>query len=92
MRVVVSPLTYGLWAALVVAALGATYFADPYIFAFTTLGLAYASIGVGLVGLPVSVLARSVGWPARVAILISLALAGAAVITALAALRTFKWA
>jgi hypothetical protein len=91
-RLAVSPVAYVSWAGLVVAALGTTYFADPYIFAFTTLGLGYASLAVGLIGLPVTAFARSAGWRGRVTILLSLALTAAAVATALAVLKTFKWA
>jgi hypothetical protein len=38
------------WLALSVLAYGATYFSDPYVFAFTVLGVGTLSFGIALVG------------------------------------------
>jgi len=38
------------WLALSVAAYGVTYFCDPYVFAFTVLGVGTLSFGIAAVG------------------------------------------
>lgn len=87
-----SPLPYAIWALFVLSAIATTYFGNPYVFAFTTLILGYATIGVALVGVPAALLVKSSGWRRRTIILASIGVAGAAVISALAILRTFNWA
>jgi len=91
-RLLTSPWPYALWALLVVGGLGATYAADPYLFAFTTLGLAGACAVVTLVGVGAALVSRQTPWPRRAVILACVALSGAAVVAALALLRTFHWA
>ena len=92
-RFLSSPWTYGGWALLVVSALAGTYPVDPYVFAFTALGLAWLTGGVAIVA--VGALAFW-GWEwtrtRRLLVVLSLAIAVAAVARALAVLRTFKWA
>lgn len=87
-----SPALYAAWALLVVGTLTATYFADPYIFAFTTMILGGISVGIGFIGLAVALFSKSAGWRARASIIVLVALAAAAVVVALEVLRTFKWA
>jgi hypothetical protein len=88
-----SPWTYGAWALFVVSALAGTYLADPYVFAFTALGLAWLTGAVAIVA--VGALAFW-GWEwtrtRRVLVVFGLAVAVAAVARALAVLRTFSWA
>ena len=91
-RLITSPSSYVAWAAIVSAALYATYFSDPYVFGFTTLGLAWLTAAVGLAGLVTCVFARRARTRDRVIILGALALAAAAVARALATLSAFKWA
>ena len=40
-RFITRPGVYVVWTLLVAAALYGTYFSDPYVFGFTTLGLAW---------------------------------------------------
>jgi hypothetical protein len=92
-RVASSPRLYGGWALLVVAALVATYPADPYVFGFTALGLAWLTGAVSI--LAVGALALwgwDWTWPRRLFIVGAVAMAVAAVARALAVLSTFKWA
>ena len=89
---VTSPVLYAAWVLIVLVALTISYFADPYIFAFTTLIAGGICIVIGVIGLPVALLSKTVGWRARTAIILSIALSSAAVVVALAILRTFKWA
>jgi hypothetical protein len=90
--IVTSPRLYVVWAALVLVALTAGYFADPYIFAFTTLGLIWISGGIGLVGLWAAVFSRTVNRRARAWIIVSLAVSAAALAAAIVLLGTFRWA
>lgn len=89
---VTSPWFYVIWAAIVAAALYGTYFSDPYVFGFTTLGLAWLTGTVGVVGLGACVLSKRLNMVGRLVIVAAVALAAAAVARALATLSTFKWA
>ena len=91
-KILTSPTPYAGWAILVVASLAATYFADPYIFGFTTLGLAWLTGAVALVGLAVCVLSKTTPAAKRLVIVGFLFVAAAAIATALSVLRTFNWA
>jgi hypothetical protein len=87
-----SPIPYAAWALLVVSALVATYFVDPYVFAFATFVLGGAMVGVALVGIPTSLVARAASRRRRAVIFGSIAAAAAVVICALVLLRSFNWA
>lgn len=92
-RVLSSPRLYCGWAVFVVIALIATYRVDPYVFAFTTFGLAWLTgaisiIGVGALGFWAWEWTRG----RRLLVVAGLAVAVAAVARALAVLRTFSWA
>ena len=92
-RVLSSPVLYGGWAALVVAALVATYPIDPYVFGFTALGLAWLTGAITIVA--VSALALwgwDWTWTRRLLVVVAVAVSVAAVAQALAILRTFSWA
>ena len=92
-RALSSPVLYCGWAGLVVIGLLATYRVDPYVFAFTALGLAWLPGVVAIVA--VGALAFW-GWEwtrtRRLLVVLGLAIAVAAVARALAVLRTFSWA
>jgi len=91
-RVLSSPLLYGGWALITVAALLATYRIDPYVFAFTALGLAWLT---GIVAIAAVAAIGFWGWEwtrrRRLLIAVEVAVAVAAAARALAALRTFSW-
>ena len=92
-RALSSPLLYGGWAVVVVIGLLATYPIDPYVFAFTALGLAWLT---GLVAIAAVAAIGFWGWEwtrtRRLIIAVEMAVAVAAVARALALLRTFNWA
>lgn len=90
LRIVASPVSYFRWAAFTVAALLAAYPTDPYVFGFTTLGLAWATGFVTL--LAIGGLFVAEGWRARLAVVALAGAAIAAVAKALAILATFRWA
>ena len=91
-RVLSSPFLYGGWALIVVAALLAAYPFDPYVFAFTALGLAWLT---GLVAIAAVAAIAFWGWEwtrkRRLLVATAVAVAVAAVARALATLRTFSW-
>jgi hypothetical protein len=89
---ITSPSPYVVWAVIVAAALYGTYFGDPYVFGFTTLGLAWLTAAVGLVGLATCLFSKRPRPRDRLIIAGALALAAAAIAKALATLSTFKWA
>ena len=91
--VVSSPWTHLAWLAFVLAAFLITYPIDPFVYAFTVLGLAWASGAVVAVALVAIVLLLRSGRAGRAA-WIGLASAGtaAATIAALAILKSFRWA
>jgi hypothetical protein len=91
-RFITSPVPYVVWALAVSAALYGTSFADPYVFGFTTLGLAWLTGAVALVGVLVCLVSRTARASTRVIIVGSLVLAAAAIAKALATLRSFDWA
>jgi hypothetical protein len=76
-----SPTPYVVWAGVVSSALFASYYNDPYVFGFTTLGLAWLTAAMGLLGLA-----------DRAIILGALAVAAAAIAKALDTLSGFNWA
>lgn len=89
---VASPTAYLIWALTVVAALCGTYFGDPYVFGFTTLGLCWLTAAAGILGLAVCVFSNRLRARDRALILGALAIAAAALATALSVLAGFKWA
>ena len=89
---IVNPVIYIVWAVLVVVALVATYFADPYIFAVTAFGLAGISAVVGLVGLSAALLSRTASSRAKAWVVVSVTAAAAALVAAFALLGSFNWA
>jgi Zn-dependent alcohol dehydrogenase len=91
-RLITSPSSYLVWAALVSVALYASYVNDPYVFAFTAIGLAWLTGAVGLTGLATCVLAKQVRARDRVIIVGAIAVAAAAIARAFAMLSTFRWA
>lgn len=90
-RYTTSPMPYVVWTLLVSAALYGTYFSDPYVFGFTTLGLAWLTGAIAVLGLG-ACLFSTPGPRDRVIIVVALVLSGAALARALAVLSTFKWA
>ena len=89
---VTSPTPYVVWATVVSAALFGTYFSDPYVFGFTTLGLAWLTAAVGLVGLATCVFSSRPRSRDRAIIVGALTVAAAAIAKALATLSGFNWA
>jgi ABC-type sugar transport system permease subunit len=91
--ILASPWAYGGWLVFLVAAFLVTYRIDPYVYAFTVLGLAWVSGLVVAVGIVASVLGKRSGHPGRAAWIGASALAIAAtVIAALQILKGFRWA
>jgi hypothetical protein len=91
-RIAQKPTLYAGWCLVVTIALVATYFAHPYIFAFTTLGLMWLSIAVTVIGVGVVVFARTPTRGARVTIIAASLGSLVAVAVAVAVLGTFNWA
>jgi hypothetical protein len=91
-RALSSPYFYGGWALVVVAALLGTAPFDPYVFAFTALGLAWLT-GVVAIGAVAAIGFWGWEWTRtrRLIIALEVGVAVAAVARALAALRTFDW-
>ena len=91
-RLLSSPLLYGGWAIVVVAALLVTYPIDRYVFAIGALILAWLTGAVALAGVAaVALWAWEWTWARRLLIVAPVALALFAVAQALAILRTSKW-
>src|SRR5688572_26000428 len=82
-KLITAPILYAAWAAIVIAALVGTYPVDPYVFGFTTLGLAWLTGGMWLLGLVACVLPGAASRGGRVAILGALIIAASAVGVAL---------
>lgn len=92
-RLLSSPLLYGGWALLVVGALVGTYPADPYLYGFTALILAWLTGAVTIAAVGAMALwAWDWTWPRRLLVVVAVAVSVAAVAQALAILQTFKWA
>lgn len=91
LRFLRAPATHAAWAAFEVAALAATAFAEPYLFAYATIGLSWLSAAMGGLGL---VLAFAGHAPPRHrrAIVVAVIVEALALFAALAWLRTFHWA
>ena len=90
-RMVTRSWPYAAWAGLVVLALVTTYFGDPYVFAFTTLGLTGVSAPIGLVGACVALFSR-IAAREKASIVTCIAIAAVALALAFVVLRTFRWA
>jgi hypothetical protein len=82
-KLIAAPIVYVAWAAIVIVALVGTYPADPYVFEFTTLGLAWVTGAIALLGLAVCVWSGALARRGRVVILASMIAAAAAVGVAL---------
>ncbi len=91
-RFITRPGVYVVWTLLVAAALYGTYFSDPYVFGFTTLGLAWLTGAIALLGLGACLFSTRPRPRDRVIIIVALVLSGAVVAKALATLATFDWA
>jgi hypothetical protein len=91
-KLIATPLVYVAWAAIVIVALVGTYPARAYVFAFTTLGLAWLTGAMALLGLAACVWSGALTRGGRVVILGSLIISAAAVGVALRVLSGFKWA
>ena len=87
-----APAAYGAWSLFTLGALVVSYFVDPHVFAFTTLGLGWLSGLVGLVGLAVVLLSKAMGRSAKVRVVMALVLTAALLWGALAILGSFHWA
>jgi 1,4-dihydroxy-2-naphthoate octaprenyltransferase len=87
-----SPTPYVVWAGVVSSALFASYYNDPYVFGFTTLGLAWLTAAMGLLGLAACVFSKRPRACDRAIILGALAVAAAAIAKALDTLSGFNWA
>lgn len=92
MSVLTSSSTYVAWPLLNAAVLLTAYVYDPYVFAFTQMGLAGATALVGVVGVGVCIYADTPTATAKTVILSAIALAAALHAAAFALLRTFNWA
>ena len=80
-------------AVFVVAALVISYPIDPYVFAFTALGLAWATGAMAIVAMgAMAAWAWDWSWTRRLLVAAGVVMAIAAIERALAILRTFKWA
>lgn len=92
-RILVSPWTYGAWLAFLVVAFLVSYRGDAYVYGFTVLGLAWVSGLVVACGCVAIVLHLRAGRTAG-ALWIGTGTIGiiASTVTALAILKTFKWA
>jgi hypothetical protein len=86
------PWPYAIWAALVVVALPIAAYADPYIFAFTSLFGTWITGAIAIVAVAVTILAKGLDLRARAAILGPVLVAGAALALAFARLSTYHWA
>ena len=87
-----SPVLYWGWAVFAVAALFLTYPVDPYLYAFTALGLAWLTGAVAIAAVAaVAFWAWEWTWPRRLLVVSGVAAAVFAVAQGLAILRTFKW-
>lgn len=91
-RFLFAPATYAVWTGLVIAAVVATYYVDPYVFGFTTLILGWISAVPVVAGTGVAVFAKQLAVSARTMIALSVVINAATVSAALVLLRGFKWA
>jgi hypothetical protein len=91
-RVVTSPWLYSCWALVAVAVMWSTYFIDPYVFGFATLGAMWVTAVMTPVGLGASLLAGSRSRGARWGMALAALVPAIAVFVALRVLRGFKWA
>ena len=86
------PTPYVIWALVVVASLYGTYFGDPYLFGFSTIGLCWLTVAMGVVGIAICIFSKTIRARDRAFILVALAVAAAAIIKAFRTLATFNWA
>jgi hypothetical protein len=91
-RFATRPGPYLVWALVVAASLYGTYRSDPYVFAFTAMGLLWLTGLVALAGLAACLFSRRPRARQRAAILGALALAAAAIAKAFDTLSGFNWA
>ena len=87
------PWAYCAWLAISVVAYGTTYFSDPYVFAFTVLGMGTLSLGITLVGVSGAVFGLVTGAENRQCktLLVLALLIGVASLTAFHVLKGFRW-
>ena len=90
--VVRNPKLYWAWTFVVLVALVAAYPVDPYVFGFASLGLAWATGGIGIVGLAAVVLSKTATARARLAVGAALLIAGVALAVSFRILGGFRWA
>jgi hypothetical protein len=89
---ITSPTPYVIWALAVVAALYGTYFGNPYVFAFTALGLCWLTVAVGILGIAICLISKRLRTRDRALILAALAISAAAIAKAFQTLGTYNWA
>jgi hypothetical protein len=92
LRWVRRPALYVGWAFLVAAGLVAAYRMDPYVFGFASLGLAWATGAVAIVGVAAVVLSRRSSGSARLLVAVALLVAAVALAIAFRILGGFNWA
>jgi len=79
------------WAAFVVLALTVTYFGDPFVFGFTTLGLAWASAAMTVLGVVAVIFPLDRSRRSRLSIAAGILAADCSIAIALITLRSFTW-
>lgn len=92
MSLMARPTPYVIWAVMVAAALYGTYLGDPYVFGFTTIGLCWLTIAIGMLGIAMCVFSKTVRARDRALILVALSIAAVAIVKAFRTLGTFNWA
>ena len=92
MRLLRDPRTYWAWTLIVLVSLGCAYPIDPYVFAFVSLGLAWLTGGVAVIGLVAVVLSKAAPARSKVGVGMALVVAGLAIAASLKALGGFRWA
>lgn len=91
-RLLSDPRFYVAWLGFLAAGLAAAYATDPYVFGFAVFGLGAVTGAVCIAGGFFVVMNRAASRRGRLAVLVSLLLAVAAVLWAMASLSRFKWA
>lgn len=91
-RLITAPTAYVAWAVIVMITLVGTYPVDPYLYGFTTLGLAWLTGVVALVAIGACFLRDAPSTAGKLVMFASVIIAAAAVAQALHVLGGFNWA